>query len=67
MKIIRSAYPSITKSEISYANDALKNGWGKNMNSYTENFLNIFLDILVKICFKYLALYCRNPFSFDCT
>ena len=42
MKIIRSAYPSITKSEISYANDALKNGWGKNMNSYTEKFSKYF-------------------------
>ena len=42
MKIIRSAYPSITKSEIFYANDAIKNGWGKNMNNYSENFQNIF-------------------------
>ena len=51
MKIIRSAYPSITKSEISYANDALKNGWGKNMNSYTEKFSKYFSRYIGKNMF----------------
>ena len=26
--------PSITKKEISYVNDAMKNGWGSNRNNY---------------------------------
>ena len=34
MRVIRSAYPSITQKEVSYVNDAIKYGWGKNMNNY---------------------------------
>ena len=30
--------PSITKKEISYVNDAMKNGWGSNRNNYIEEF-----------------------------
>ncbi len=48
MKIIRSAYPSITKSEIFYANDAIKNGWGKNMNNYSEKFSKYFSKYIGK-------------------
>ena len=42
MKIIRSAYPSITDSEIFHVNDAIRNGWGKNMNNYSEKFSKYF-------------------------
>lgn len=42
MKTIRSAYPSITKTEILYVNDAIKNGWGPNMNKYSEKFSKYF-------------------------
>lgn len=42
MRFIRSAYPSITQKEVSYVNDAIKYGWGKNMNNYIEKFSNNF-------------------------
>lgn len=42
MKIIRSAYPSITRSEILYVNDAIKNGWGSNRDKYSEKFSKYF-------------------------
>lgn len=48
MKIIRSAYPSITKTEILYANDAIKNGWGPNMNKYSEKFSKYFSKYIGK-------------------
>ncbi len=48
MKTIRSAYPSITRSEIFYANDAIKNGWGKNMNSYSDKFTKYFSKYIGK-------------------
>lgn len=32
--MILTAGPSITKKEISYVNDAVKNGWNKNWNNY---------------------------------
>ena len=51
MKTIRSAYPSITKTEIFYANDAIKNGWGPNMNKYNEKFSKYFQSILEKNLF----------------
>jgi len=35
---IPAAYPSITNIEIQMANIAMKNGWGKNMNLYINNF-----------------------------
>ena len=38
MKLIRSAFPSITKSEIYHVNQAVKHGWGKNMNNYNDKF-----------------------------
>mgnify|MGYP001184499409 CR=1 FL=1 len=48
MKTIRSAFPSITKSEILYAKDAIKNGWGENMNKYSEKFSNYFSNYIGK-------------------
>ena len=35
--------PSITK-EISYVNDAMKNGWGSNRNNYLEKFEKCFTN-----------------------
>ena len=34
--MILTAGPSITKKEISYVNDAVKNGWNKNWNNYLK-------------------------------
>lgn len=48
MKTIKSAYPSITKTEILYANDAIKNGWGPNMNKYSEKFSKYFSKYIGK-------------------
>ena len=42
--------PSITEKEISYVNDAIKNGWGVNKNIYIEKFEKSFTD---KIGTKY--------------
>ena len=42
--------PSITKKEISYVNDAIKNGWGSKKNYYIEKFENSFTN---KIGIKY--------------
>tara|TARA_B100000925_G_scaffold290747_1_gene276701 strand:- start:933 stop:2081 length:1149 start_codon:yes stop_codon:yes gene_type:complete len=42
--------PSITKKEISYVNDAIKNGWGSKKNHYIEKFENSFTK---KIGIKY--------------
>ena len=36
--------PSITNREISYVNDAIKNGWGSNRNNYIEEFEKSFTD-----------------------
>jgi len=36
--------PSITKKEISYVNDAIKNGWGSNRNNYIEKFEKSFTN-----------------------
>ena len=35
---IPSAFPSITNAEIQTVNTAMKNGWGKNMSLYIDNF-----------------------------
>ena len=35
------AKPSITKKEISYVNDAMINGWGKNKNNYIEKYRSL--------------------------
>lgn len=37
-KFIPSAGPSITSLEIDYVTDAIKNGWGANMNGYLDKF-----------------------------
>ena len=38
------ARPSITKKEISYVNDAIRNGWGSNRNYYIEEFEKSFTN-----------------------
>ena len=38
MKKILFAKPSITKKEIDYVNDAVKNGWGLNCYDYIHRF-----------------------------
>jgi len=48
MRNIRSAYPSITRLEISYANDAVKNGWGNNRNNYSDKFTKYFSKYIGK-------------------
>ena len=47
---IPCARPSITKKEISYINDAIRNDWGSNRNYYIEEFEKCFIN---KIDIKY--------------
>jgi perosamine synthetase len=43
-KFISSAGPSITELEINYVTDAIKNGWGNNMNGYIDRFTSKFSE-----------------------
>jgi perosamine synthetase len=43
---ISSAGPSITSLEIDYVTDAIKNGWGANMNGYLDRFTSKFSEYI---------------------
>lgn len=43
---IPSAGPSITSLEIDYVTDAIKNGWGANMNGYLDKFTSKFSEYI---------------------
>ena len=45
-KIIPIAGPSITNKEVEYVNDAMKNGWYENSNSYINRFEDAFKSYL---------------------
>jgi len=45
-KMILTAGPSITKKEINYVNDAIKNGWNNNWNFYINKFEDLIKNYL---------------------
>jgi len=45
-ELILTAGPSITKKEINYVTDAVKNGWNKNWNSYLTRFEESFAEFI---------------------
>ena len=50
--------PSITKKEISYVNDAMKNGWGSNRNNYI--FVSKYLFKVINDVFRNINYWCFN-------
>ena len=56
--MILTAGPSITQKEIDYVNDAVKNGWNENWNSYIIKLEEAFKKKFnVKLCPVNLLMY----------